>query len=163
MSVITNKIKASEVFIYPSVNASDGGQLHTENNLKSLIDKFSFRSFAIKRSGEPEPHSLQISYTKVDTNNCIQICQGSCIIEGHYIRLKYEDLYEEPWVYLNLDTMTDEHGDKIRQNVIYHILLALKKDASGCVMGDHIPPKETQSICQGVSYKLVSDLKQSSL
>ena len=86
MAIINQNILADEVFIYPSSNASDGGELNTEENLSALSDKFAFKSFVLKRFSQAE-NGLTLSVS----GKTVNITKGECFIDGRYINLDFPE------------------------------------------------------------------------
>lgn len=148
MSIINHRINASDVYIYPSANALDGGEINTEENLSALSDKFSFNSFVLKRKNQTSS-GLVISANGTNVN----ITNGECFIDGRYIKLNYDNGS------VNLDMSTLNDFDKSifdYLNTKFYLLLILRKDTSGCVIGDL--QYGDNLICDGIRYVLSDTL-----
>lgn len=73
---------ASQVYIYPSANSADSGADNSEENIRTITDKFAIANFVIKRRGDTS-NPLGISYS----NGGVYVKEGECCIRGYYIRI----------------------------------------------------------------------------
>ena len=151
-STFNERIKASQIFAYPSADAADGGQLNTEENMAALSDKFAFKSFVVKRYGEVVP-GLELSATGTSLN----ITQGECFIEGRYIDLNYQAETVSGVYSIDLSTLKDDSNKTIFDylNTTYYIMLALNIGLDGCMAGDML--YNNVLICNGVRYVITDD------
>lgn len=75
-------LEGKEVYLYPSSNADDGGDVNSEKNLSEISRKFTSRNFVIKRSKDDEPLKV------IGIGNQINISDGEAVVEGYYISIK---------------------------------------------------------------------------
>lgn len=153
MSIINHRINASDVYIYPSANALDGGEINTEENISSLADRFFFKNYVIKRENDETP-GMSLS----SDGTTLIISKGECCINGRYINLKEQ----------SIDTsVADFDGHSIQDGVVYYILLVPHYDLTGCLIGDirsiPAPGQAEQVFCAGVSIDLSTTLEQNAL
>lgn len=76
-------LEGKEVYLYPSSNADDGGDVNSEKNLSEISHKFTNRNFVIRRSKDDEP--LKVTFSSKST---IHIADGEAVIEGYYASIK---------------------------------------------------------------------------
>lgn len=154
MSTTYNRnILAKDIFIYPSANALDGGQLNTEENISSLADRFYYRSFVIRRQDDTE-----LGMVLSSDGTTLKISKGLGCIEGRYI-----DLEEQ-----SIDVSSaDPDGRTIEDGLTYYVMLMPHYDSTGCIMGDldriPAPGEVSQLVCAGVSVELSTTLETRAL
>lgn len=78
-----NFMKANGVYVYPSANADDGGDVNSEVNVSGISQHLIQKNFIID-NGKSKPRPLEV---QVDKNSNFNVYHGSCILDGYYINL----------------------------------------------------------------------------
>lgn len=163
-----------EVYIYPSVNADDGGDLSTEKNLAEISDNLTFKNFIIDRelteSPVPEHNSFDIVYTQESMD--FDLYSGLAVIAGRnikfdpengYVQLNLSDMISSSdvsgWTaHYNSTTYTNyKQGDRSEATLQHmsdnslHLYLALLLDGTANVSGDIIDPVTEVRTCMGLA------------
>lgn len=114
---------SESAFIYPSANANDGGEDNSEQNLKTITDKFAIKSFVVRRIGRWETYFL-LTYSASPLG--VKVTGGECSINGYYFDLK------------DMVILTQDQGGKtkLKANTKYNVTLRLYKDGVGNLRGD---------------------------
>jgi len=121
----SQKILASSIYIYPSQNANDGGEINNESNLSSVSKKLFDKNFVIKSNLYSEPFMITVGTTP----GTIVVSPGECCIDGKYVHMSQ-----------STTASVTESGD---------VFIRLVKDLSGMVQGDVINVDDHQIYCNG--------------
>lgn len=113
-------LNGSQVYIYPSANSDDGGDVNNEGNLKTLFGSTT-DNFVIRDSNGFE--------LNVDGQYKVYIDAGEAIIDGHYIKTK-ETSRQSSSAFLS------SMGYDISEGSNPHLVIALLKDTTGNARGD---------------------------
>ena len=99
----------SQVYIYPSVNADDGGDLSTEKNLSRISENFMLQNFVVNKElyeTFPVTHnSFDVEYTQNGAD--FNLYSGICLIAGRTIKFTPSP---NEYVTLYIDTMIAEQS-----------------------------------------------------
>lgn len=71
-------LKATGVYLYPSANADDGGDVNSEHNIAGITDKLIQKNFIVRKNLDSEPLKIEIKDYKF-----LSILEGEAIINGY--------------------------------------------------------------------------------
>lgn len=134
---------AENAYIYPSSNATDGGDNNSERNIRTITEKISISNFVVKREGK-NPLGVTAS------PNVIKIAGGECVIQGYYINVAD----------IEIPTADEAGAGTLEKNEKYNVILQLLKDGSGLVRGDGTVIEngvKSPLYCKGLMALLVTD------
>lgn len=127
---------AEDLYIYPSANAGDGGEINGEDNLSLISLKFSHKNFVIKNPKYPD--SLNLS---INQDQSLGINPGECSINGKYVKIENKQ-----------SILVNDLS-----NSSYNVVVFIRKDASGKVQGDSYDIETHTIICKGCAITLLTD------
>ena len=144
-----------EVFVYPSANAKDGGNINTEVNMASLAKSVVTKDFIISyklRDPSATYESLEVTDTTGSgwSGTNFNLYSGEVFIAGRWIKLTF-DSSGSPYTELNLADLYDGDISSISE---LHLVLVIFTD-SGNVVGDDL--NNTPVYCYGVGLTAVTD------
>ena len=137
MSTTSKYYPASDAYIYPSSNSNDGGEVNSEENLRMITDKLTFKNFVVRRTGN------EMTISKLDSKT-LHISEGECSIEGYYIKLN----------------QIDYSVSSLVKNKTYHAIVQLLKDSSAHVRGDGTNIDTRVYECRGVQFDAVTEIDE---
>lgn len=162
-----NRFLAESVYLYPSANATDKGNINSEKNIKESIENLLTKNFLVRRRYTTESRGLVIAPGKssesLSYNDIIRFNQIYAVINGYYVQLKnengsnfqitpfpkegYTDIKNEYLtkyeMYYNADgTLKDGVNIKSVNLIYYYLVLKLDSDqASNNLKGDSLEYK----------------------
>lgn len=146
-----NYLKSSYVYVYPSSNATDGGENNSEFNVESLNSANHYgKNYIVRKYGTANT----FNYIEVNRSLFKLIFHPLTVcIEGYRIDLK-DPTTESGDILLDVPSRTVSNNKK------YYIYLALHKDGAGNVKGDqvNIISGVEELDCNGVSIRYSENL-----
>ena len=146
-----NYLKSSYVYIYPSSNATDGGENNSEFNVESLNSANHYgKNYIVRKYGTANT----FNYIEVNRSLLKLIFHPLTVcIEGYRVDLK-DPTTESGDILLDVPSRTVSNNKK------YYIYLALHKDGAGNVKGDqvNIISGVEELDCNGVSIRYSENL-----
>lgn len=97
---------ADQVYLYPSANSSDGGAENSEENIRTITDKFAIANFVIKKRGQSYGEGkgpLDIEYDA--TNKGVLVHSGDCCIRGYFVSIT------EDYIITSVNQSLDSNSD----------------------------------------------------
>ena len=184
-----NYLNAKSVYIYPSANADDGGDVNSEYNVSGIVNHLIQKNFVVRKNKDEEP--LKVEYTESQSKPAICINPGGAVLDGYYLDLsplkdqryvvekafvaltnpeeylnKYKVIYQK-WYNPDGTKKKFKRGDEPKEELpLIHLIVKLLKDVTGNLRGDLLQRNSSGTrtlICKGVAWSFVTDEELSEL
>ncbi len=139
-------LNGSQVYIYPSANSDDRGDVNSEGNLKTLFGS-AVGNFVIRDSGADGYEPFYVEGSTPAT--MFYLNQGAAVVDGHYISIETTLLNLAEFVSATGYVFAADHKTP-------HLVLSLFKDSTGNARGDLLEgtPGDYKRIAKGVGFTL---------
>lgn len=177
-------LKATTVYLYPSANADDGGDVNSEHNVAGITDKLIQKNFIVRKNEDTSP--LKVSFIVDNGHNYLSVTTGEAIINGYLVGLNppgntyiiyrkeihsseipgYSDYYNKFKVIWK--KWYDDKGNRInvskndtREPIPrLYVVVKLLKDTTGNLRGDLLNLENTGELinyCRGSAWGIVTE------
>lgn len=179
-------LKASTVYLYPSANADDGGDVNSEYNIAGITDKLIQRNFVVCKDTSKNPLPLKINITIKDSRNYLSILCGEAIINGYDVKLDPSTvqeksnyaIYQKEIIASDIEGYSDYFNDwkskyskwvNLKEHPVrgetptvplLYVVVKLLRDTTGNLRGDLLNLEtsgEVVNYCRGAAWGVVTE------
>jgi len=127
-------LKAADVFIYPSANATDGGASNSEENLAELVSKMMTSNFVVWDSTSETPdYSEEGPLAFGIEGTTLRLNPGELCIKGYTIQVSTQEV--DGTIHVNLNDFIDFTNLSL-SGTTYKVYAQIEYDGIGHVKGD---------------------------
>ena len=176
---------ANQVFIYPSANADDGGDVNSEKRLSGITNNIINRNFIIRRNSS---NTIPFNVVEGVEDNEIIVTSGEGILEGYYVNLNFgtatipideehvptlSNFYSSSYrtavlgLYEKVNNVWTRRKDITKEEWLtryealpkLHVILQLLKNTTGNVRGDQTVREGSTSyrVCKGCALSICTN------
>lgn len=155
-------LKSSLVYIYPSANADDGGDVNSESNIADITNHLVQKNFVVRRNKEDSPLSIDCI-----GDNRVRVRNGIVVIDGIAVKLDSGSSNDPYFCTYDIDSSKIQNYEVVYKDYVndpnkkMFIVIKLLKDTTGNVRGDLLtlePSGKVINYCRGCSVGVVTSL-----